>query len=151
MSSRWWSCAAVSVLLIAGAVEVYAQDNAVRQTPNPYQEDVAYRIGDELDPGVEVVGVRWNHVLIAPREGEEPGQEATVNVDLRFDNTGRKGVNVIVVLLLEDGDGSELHRLAPPEMRLGGNRVKEFRHKLEVPSSALQDTRRMYLFLRIQN
>jgi hypothetical protein len=153
MNSRWSSCAAVFVLIVAGAIEVRAQENAVRPTPNPYQEDVSYRIGDELDPGVEVSGVRWNHVQVAPREGEdpEPEQEVTVNVDLRFDNSGRKGATLIVVLLLEDGDGAELYRLAPPEMRLGGNKVKEFRHKLEVPRRALLDTRRMYLFFRVQN
>jgi hypothetical protein len=152
MVSSRFSCAVVFVLVIACAVGVRAQEEAIQSSPNPYQEDVPYRIGEALTPNVEVSEIRWLEARVAPREGDEParGREITALVDLRFDNRGRKGSTLIVVLLLEDDDGSELHRLACPEMRLGGDRVKEFRHKLTVPGEALLDTRRMYLFFRVQ-
>lgn len=152
MASRWLRCAVASLVMAACAGPIGAQDETVQSSVNPYQEDVPYRIGEDLTPNVEVNGVRWLGARVAAREGEEPapGQETTVQVDLRFDNRDRKGATLIVVLLLEDDGGSELHRLACSEMRLGGNRVKEFRHKLTAPGDALLNTRRMYLFFRVQ-
>jgi hypothetical protein len=152
VATSWSSCAVISVLVAACAVSAGAQDEAVQPAANPYQEDVSYRIGEELAPNVEVSGVRWLLASVAPRKGEEPaaGQDVTVDVDLRFDNRGRKGTTLLVVLLLEDDDGSHLHRLAIPEMRLSGNRIKEYRHKLTAPGDALLATRRMYLFFRVQ-
>lgn len=152
MNSSWRSCIGVPVLLAACAFPLVAQDEPVRPSPNPYQEDVSYRIGEELAPNVEVDDVRWLLVQVAPREGEElaPEQEATTFVNVSFDNRNRKGTNLIVVLLLEDDGGAELHRLSLPEMRISGNRSKEYRHKVAVPGSALLNTRRMYLFFRVQ-
>lgn len=152
MASKWSSGVVASLLVVACVVPVGAQDDDVQTSANPYQEDVSYRIGDDLTPNVEVDEVRWLGARVAPRKDEEPapGEETAVQVDLRFDNRGRKGATLIVVLLLEDDNGSELHRLACPEMRLGGNRVKEFRHKLTAPGEALLNSRRMYLFFRVQ-
>ena len=152
MVSIRFSCAVASLLVIACAAGVGAQEEAAQSSPNPYQEDVPYRIGETLTPNVEVSEIRWLEARVAPREGDEParGQEITALVDLRFDNRGRKGSTLHRRAAARGCDGSELHRLACPEMRLGGNRVKEFRHKLAVPGDALLDTRRMYLFFRVQ-
>lgn len=150
-----WTCLrrlVIAALATAGALPLGGQQSFVRLSPNPYQEEVPYRIGEELIPNVEVAGIRWLHAMMAPREEDDPedGVDTTVLVDLRFDNIERDGATVIVVLLLEDEEGAQLHRLACPEMRIGGNRVKEFRHKMEVSGDALLATRQVYLFLRVQ-
>ena len=144
--------AVASILFIVCALPVTAQDEPVRVLEGVYQEDVAYRVGDQLEPRVEVDGVRWLEVSVAPRDGEEltADQDARVEVRLSFDNRERRGATLIVVLLLEDEEGGQLHRLSLPEMRLGGNRAKEYDHKEQVPGQALLDTRRMYLFFRVQ-
>lgn len=149
--AAWPRNAVASILLTACALPLAAQDEPVRTSQGVYQEDVAYRIGNRLEPRVEVDGVRWLEVEVAPRDDEiSPDQESKVDVRLRFDNRERQNATLVVVLLLEDEDGTQLHRLSLPEMRIGGTRAKEYDHKAIVPGRALLDTRRMYLFFRVQ-
>lgn len=152
MGSSFLCRAVVAALAAGSAIPLAGQEGPYRLSPNPYQEEVPYRIGQELTPNVDVDGVRWLRAAVAPREDRdpEPGVDSTVLVDLRFENTGREGATVIVVLLLEDEQGSQLDRLACPEMRIGGDRAKDARHKMEVAGDALLATRQVYLFLRVQ-
>lgn len=140
------------VLALACAAPLAAQDDAVRQSPNPYQEEIAFELGRQLAVNVEVEGVRWVAVRVAPPEGQQPapGVEGTVLVDLSFDSRSRRGVDVVVALLLEDEGGAPLQRLSCPEVHLGGGKAREFRHSFTAPGDVLLAARRMYLFLEIQ-
>ncbi len=144
--------AVAAVMVLACGATLAAQDDAVRTSGNPYQEDVAFEVGRELAVNVEVEGVRWLALRVAAPEGEEPkpGVDVTVLVDLRFDNRGRRGVDLVVALLLEDEGGEPLQRLTCPEVHLGGGKAREFRHTLSAPGDALLAARRAYLFLQIQ-
>jgi hypothetical protein len=134
------------------AAPLAAQDEAVRQSPNPYQEDRPFELGRELAVNVEVEGVRWVAVRVATAEGEQPqpGVNHAVSVDLRFDNRSKRGVDLIAALLLEDEAGNRLQRLSCPEVHLGGGKAREFRHSFTVPGDALLAARRVYLFLQVQ-
>jgi hypothetical protein len=140
------------VLALAFAAPLAAQDEAARQSPNPYQEEIAFELGRQLTVNVEVEGVRWAAVRVAPPEGEQPapGVDGTVLVDLSFSNQSRRGVDLVVALLLEDEGGAPLQRLSCPEVHLGGGKVREFRHSFTASGDVLVAARRVYLFLEIQ-
>ena len=144
--------AAAVVLALACATPLSAQDDTARQSPNPYQEEIAFELGQPLAVNVEVEGVRWSTVRVSPPEGEQPapGVDGTVVVDLSFDNRSRRGVDLVVALLLEDEGGAPLQRLNCPEVRLGGGKAREFRHSFTAPGDVLLAARRVYLFLEIQ-
>jgi hypothetical protein len=140
------------VLALACAAPLAAQGDATRQSPNPYQEEIAFELGRQLAVNVEVEGVRWVAVRVAPPEGEQPapGVDGTVLVDLSFDNRSRRGVDLVVALLLEDEKGAPLQRLSCPEVHLGGGKAREFRHSFTAPGDVLLAARRVYLFLEVQ-
>jgi hypothetical protein len=144
--------ALAAMVVVACAAPLAAQDDAVRTAPNPYQEDVAFELGRELAVNVEVEGVRWMAVRVAAPGGEQPrpGVDGTVSVDLRFDNRSKRGVDLVVALLLEDEQGAPLQRLSCPDVHLGGGKAREFRHSFTVPGDALLAARRVYLFLQVQ-
>ena len=140
------------VLVLACATPLAAQDDAARQSPNPYQEEIAFELGRQLAVNVEVEEVRWVAVRVAPPEGEQPapGVDGTVLVDLSFDNRSRRGVDLVVALLLEDEKGAPLRRLSCPVVHLGGGKAREFRHSFTAPGDVLLAARRVYLFLEDQ-
>jgi hypothetical protein len=142
---------AVVLALVCGA-PLAAQDDATRQSPNPYQEEIDFELGRQLAVNVEVAGVRWAAVRIAPPEGEQPAPavESTVLVDLSFSNQGRRGVDLVVALLLEDEKGAPLQRLSCPVVHLGGGKAREFRHSFTARGGVLLAARRVYLFLEVQ-
>jgi hypothetical protein len=144
--------AAAVVLALACGAPLAAQDDAARQSPNPYQEDRPFELGRELAVNVEVEGVRWVAVRVAPPEGQQPapGVDGTVLVDLSFDNRSRRGVDLVVALLLEDEGGAPLRRLSCPVVHLGGGKAREYRHSFMAPGDVLLAARRVYLFLEVQ-
>ena len=129
-----------------------AQDESVRQSDSPYQEEMPYRFGDDLEPAIDIEGARWQRTRLKTKNGEAPeaGREHTVLAELEFDNQRRGGVTLTVVLLLRDENGDELQRLACPEYRLGGNRSKVFKSKFSVTGDDLIATRSVYLFCRVE-
>jgi hypothetical protein len=146
-------CSALAVMLVvAGAAPLAAQDDAVRTATNPYQEDRPFELGRDVAVNVEVEGVRWLAARVATPEGErpQPGVEHTVSVDLRFDNRSKRGVDLVVALLLEDDRGAPLQRLSCPEVHLGGGKAREFRHSFTAPGDVLLAARRVYLFLQVK-
>ncbi|HOC41396.1 MAG TPA: hypothetical protein PKJ99_00155 [Thermoanaerobaculales bacterium] len=147
-----WRAVVAAVMALAGAVPLAAQDDAPRRSPNPYQEDVAFELGRELAVNVEVEGVLWAAVRVSVPEGEQPapGVDSTALVSLRFENRSKRGVDLVVVVLLEDESGARLQRLACPEVHLGGGKTRDFLHSFTAPGADLLAARRVYLFLQVQ-
>ena len=142
-----------SFLFIGLAVAIASgQEESVRQVGSPYQEGLPYLIGSDLEPAIEIEGVRWERVRVATKDGGDPeaGRDHVVVAELQFDNQRKAGVTLTVVLLLEDENGSQLERLPCPEIRLGGTRLKEYRTKFTVPGDDLLATRNIYLFCRVE-
>lgn len=140
------------VLALACAAPLAAQDDATRQSPNPYQEEIAFELGRQLAVNVKVEDVRWAAVRVAPPEGEQPapGVEGTVLVDLSFSNQNRRGVDLVVALLLEDEGGAPLQRFNCPEVRLGGGKAREFQHSFRASGDVLLAARRVYLVFEVK-
>jgi len=129
-----------------------AQETEFRPVSNPFQEGYSYRIGEDLVPAIELDGLRWTLVRVAPKSDREisAGRDVQINVDIEFENRGENAVKVLVVLLLEDQRGNPLERLQIEPFRAGGGRFKAVREKFKVRGEMLLATEGLYLFCEIQ-
>ncbi len=148
---RSWVRAAVFVLgVTACSTGAIAQD--VTQGANPYQGEFAYRVGNDLDPRVEISGVRWTLVSVSPRDSKDlrSGQVAPTDVRLGFENQTGDNRRALVILLFEDDQGNMLARIECDPVRLRVNQADSDKQKFKLQSDVLLATRKLYLFCEIQ-
>jgi hypothetical protein len=128
-----------------------AQDDEWRVVDNPYQEDIKYEIGDVFAPMVAIDGLRWRSLRIAPRDGENvaAGESVSIDVAVEFENRAPEARRVLVVLLLEESDGTPIDRLEFREFKIGPNRFRDRTQGFRLPGHALLSTRRVYAFCEI--
>ncbi|MEE4272328.1 MAG: hypothetical protein V2I67_11670 [Thermoanaerobaculales bacterium] len=141
----------VAALTVAvAAVTAQAQTVEWRVVDNPYQEDVAYTIGDTFNPGVIVDGMRWHSFMVAaPSDLFTEGETVETEVTVVFENRRSKSAKVLAILLLEDADGNPLDRVQIPPFKVGGDRRKERAETVELAGSVINATERVYLFFEI--
>jgi hypothetical protein len=139
------------VVVVAGTAPVLAQSADWERVENPYQEDVAYLIGDTFEPGVEVDGVRWHSFTVAAPDPARfrGGGNISTEVNVSFENRRAKSAKVLVVLLLEDGDGNPLERVEIRQFKVPASRMKERTEDVALPVSVYRETERAYLFFEI--
>jgi hypothetical protein len=149
-------CARCAVALVVASAAVgtpvaAAQDAEWRTVESPYQEDLRVAVGTTFAPGVEIDGVRWRSLRIAPAEGETvaAGETVQTEVSLELENRGNKTVQVLVILLLEDEDGAPLDRIEAIRFKVGGGRLKERTETVALSGDALLETRRVYALCEI--
>jgi hypothetical protein len=135
----------------AAAIPSAAQSAEWRVAENPYQEDVAYRIGDTFNPGVVVEGVRWHSfTVVAPDRGPTAGGvNLSTDLTVEFENRGSKSAKVLVILLLEDADGNPLERIEVRSFKVASGRLKERTEDIVLSSTTLDETERVYLFFEV--
>ena len=147
------SMALTMVVVLAGTMPISAQEAEFAQVDNPFQDGFSYRVGDDLGPAVEIDGVRWRRVRIAPRSDREiePDKSVPIIVDLEFENRREENVEVLVILLLEDDLGNGLERLrCDPPFKLAPVSLREQQFKFKVEGRNLLGTRNLYLFCELQ-
>jgi hypothetical protein len=139
---------AIGVLINLAA----AQESAFRPVSNPFQDGFAYRVGDELAPDVDIEGVRWTQLRVAPRGDREieADQSMAINTELEFDSALDHSVTALVVVLLQDEQGTPLDRLQCDPFRIAGGRLKKERQRFTVSGRALLATRSVYIFCELQ-
>jgi hypothetical protein len=128
-----------------------AQNPDWRTVDNPYQEDIEYAIGTTHEPRVEVGGVRWRSFKIETpdRDPFAAGEPVSTEVTVEFENRSNKSARILVILLLEDEDGSPLDRIEMKPFKLAGGRLKETKTTAELPTAIVESARRVYLFFEI--
>lgn len=138
-------------VLVLGSSAAAAQTVEWRLVDNPYQEDVAYSIGDVYNPGVEVGGVRWHSFSIAAPDPDElrGGGNVPTEVALRFENRQPKSAKVLVILLLEDSDGAPLERVEIRRFKVPASRMKDRVEDIALPARVFESAERVYLFFEV--
>jgi len=133
------------------AANAAAQSVTWREVDNPYQEDIAYDLGDTVHPHVDVEGLRWQSLTIDVGDGELIAAEQDVAVEISIEVENRTGSSerVLVILLLEDADGGPLDRIEMKPFKVAGERRKERRESTRLASEDLRATERMYLFFEV--
>lgn len=146
-----WTGAMVIVCL-ALAVPVAAQQRGVKQVASPYQASYAYRVGETLDPGVALDGIRWDVVRVQPQEGEAltGRRQVVTEVDLRFSNPGTRKGRMLVILLFETQEGESLGRIEFSPVKIQPGRVTEEKQRFKLDAELLNATRRIYVFCELR-
>lgn len=142
--------AAVVLVVCAAATPGAAQDRTYREEANPFQADFDYRINSELEPLVEVDGVRWLRFAVRTREGRDIdlSKSNPVTVELEVD-AGGDDAAVLLIVLFEDAHGNALERLACEPARSGRGRSSQLSQKHKVDGRVLDATRRVYLYFEV--
>lgn len=142
----------VMVVVAAAAVMSDAQDSDLRSVDNPYQEGFAYTIGSDLTPNVDITGLRWTLVKIAPRNDREieADKETPIEVTLEFENRAPDSAKAQVIILLEAADGSPLERITCDPVKVGDGRFKQDTQKHKLQGSTLLNATRAYLYCEVE-
>lgn len=143
----------VGVLVMAAVAAVAtAQEGSFRLVSNPFQDGFEYRVGEDLQPAVDIEGVRWTLLHVAPKGERNIDAERNVAIvaDLEFENTRDRSVTALVVLLLEDEEGAPLERLECDTFHIAGKGVKGERQRFKVSGQVLLATRSVYLFCELE-
>lgn len=142
----------VGLLIAAMATIAAAQDTGYRAVESPFQDGFDFEINTDLQPMVEVAGVRWTRFGIHVKgDGEiDPEKESPVTVELGFVNTNSENVKVLVIVLFEDNNGVTLDRLECAKFKASSDRLKESVQKYRISGAVLQATRRVYLFCEVE-
>jgi hypothetical protein len=145
--------ALVTVIVLAALVTAAAaQEAGYRAEESPFQGSFDYRVNDDLQPMVEVAGVRWTRfgVFVKGDRELDPEKETPVTVELGFVNTNSDSVKVLVIALFEDDYGVTLDRLECAKVKANKDALKEAVQKYKISGAVLQATRRVYLFCEVE-
>jgi hypothetical protein len=143
---------ATVIVLAALVTAAAAQEAGYRAEESPFQEGFEYSVNDDLQPMVEVAGVRWTRFGIHVKGDREidPEKDTPVTVELGFVNTNSDSVTVLVIALFEDINGVTLDRLECAKIKASNDRLKESVQKYKISGAVLQATRRVYLFCEVE-
>jgi len=143
---------ALAISLFALVVPVSGQEDDIRQEESPFQGGYAYSVGDDLDPRVEINGLRWTRVAVSPRGDREivEGEEVPVFIHLDFENLSEYSREAKVILLFEDSFGRPLQRLSCDDVRVGGGRFEGDRQKHRISGDVLLATSSLYLYCEVE-
>ena len=139
-------------MLAALVTAAAAQEAGYRAEESPFQGSFDYRVNDDLQPMVEVAGVRWTRfgVFVKGDRELDPEKETPVTVELGFVNTNSDSVKVLVIALFEDDYGVTLDRLECAKVKAGSDALKESVQKYRISGAVLHATRRVYLFCEVE-
>ncbi len=145
--TRIWFAAAIMISLIWSLA--VAQDFEGDETSA--QNGFPYVIDETADPELEVAGVRFNLVRVAPKDMDKvrSGKEISSTVYLGFENTSELAARVRVLIVLEDADGNKLDDIGPAEIKIGAGDVKEEKLKERIAGDALLGTKSIYIDFEI--
>ena len=129
-----------------------AQEVEYRAVDSPFQEDFEYRIDTDLEPNVEVDGVRWTRFAVRIKKGQEivADKDMPVTVELEFVSSNQTKAKVLVIALFEDSGAGPFDRIECKPVAMSTNRLKESVQKFKLRGSVLEATRRVYLFLEVE-
>jgi hypothetical protein len=128
-------------------------DQEYRTAMDSFGDEYHYKIGEDLNPKLEINGVRWNLVRVRLRKPDhepEPGKSVDVIVDLGFENTTGSRSTIAVVLLFEDEAGRKLgERLVCDQERLHGGASKIYDQKHEITYEMATQTAKLYVYCEV--
>ena len=142
----------IGIVISALVVTATAQEAGYRTVENPFQDGFDFVINTDLQPMVEIAGVRWTRFGITVKGDRDidPEKDTPVRVELGFVNTNSDSVKVLVIALFEDEYGVTLDRLECARVKASNDRLKEALQKYRISGAVLQATRRVYLFCEVE-
>ena len=138
--------------ILALAATAAAQENEYQVVDSPFQEEFDFTINSDLEPQVEIAGVRWVRFGVHVKAGREIDYNKAnhVTVELDFLNTNPEGAKVLVIALFEDANGNPLERVECAKVNANGDRLKESVQKFKISGLVLDAIRRVYIFCEVE-
>ena len=142
----------IGIVIVASAATATAQGAGYRAVENPFQDGFEFEVNSDLQPAVEIAGVRWTRFGLHVKGDREivRDKEMPVSVELAFVNTNPDGVRIQVIALLEDAHGNVLERVECTRFSATSDRLKESIQKFKIPGAILESTSRVYLFCEVE-
>jgi len=138
-------------LVLAGAIQGMAQEEAFATADNPYQGEVPFVLGEPSTPMVQIAGVRWLSVRLVTATAElVSGHQVKTRVELTFENTMAGRAKVLVVILFEDATGNGLDRIELKPVAVPGGRRKLFKQRVKIQADVLKSAAKLYLFAEVK-
>jgi hypothetical protein len=153
MRRRSIGLAGFLIAFIGWGSPVLAQGADFKVASGAFQDEYDYKIGEELNPRVDIDGLRWVLLRLAPKkEGRIPrDKDVDVIVYLGFQNTSGDKRRAGVILMLEDEKGNKVgDRIPLKEVKIGKDDDKVFDQKIEIPGSTLIDVRKIYVLCEVE-
>ncbi|MCP4900828.1 MAG: hypothetical protein GY906_28005 [bacterium] len=139
------------IVLFLVASGIPAQD-VFEPAANPYQGQFDYAIGDRLEPGVEVGGLRWRTLRISTKPGKaiKRGKANPVTVEIVFQNVTDRPLNTQITFVLEDEIGYNLfsHTCEPIRVRARGTEADQ--QKIKLQADVLNATKKISVICDVE-
>lgn len=137
-------------LMILCVATVAAQEApAYKISDNPFQEDLPFALGQPIVLNVDIQGVRFNAINIAPRGEVQPGTTMTCDVSVSGSNQRDGKVEVAAVLLLEDDQGKGIERVQLNSFKARSGRDFNVVSKVTIQGDTLRAATRVYVFVEV--
>ena len=142
----------MGLVVLALAVTAAAQENEYRVVESPFQEDFEFTINSDLEPKVEIAGVRWVRFGVHVKGDREIdyNKNNPITIELGFVNTNPEGVKMLVIALFEDANGNPIERVECAKVSANNDRLKESVQKFKLSGMVLDTIRRVYLFCEVE-
>ena len=129
-----------------------AQGNEYRAIESPFLQDLEFTVNTDLNPSVEVAGVRWTRFGVHVKGDREiqADKDMPVTIELGFVNTNPDGVKILVIALFEDVNGNPLERVECSRVSANNDRLKESVQKFKISGAVLTHMQRVYLFCEVE-
>jgi hypothetical protein len=141
------------IAFIGWGSPVLAQGADFKVASGAFQDEYSYKIGEELNPKVDIDGLRWVLLRLVPKkEGRIPrDKDVDVIIYLGFQNTSGVKKRAGVILMLEDENGNKVgERISLKEVKVGKDDDKIFDQKIEVAGSTLIQVRKIYVLCEVE-
>ncbi len=149
MKRRMLQTGLLTICVLAIGAGAGAQE--FRVTENPFQDEFAYRVPNDLHPNIEVDQVRWSNMSIAPKKGKAivAGKANAVTVNLELENLSKKKAVILFIVLLEDERGRQIGRYETKPIKIGGQKSLTYTEKAKIDGEILQGTARLWIFFEV--
>lgn len=144
MSRRSLRCLSLVVMILAAGVLPAQEAGSVS---SPYQAQHDYSVGERLQLAVEIDGLRWQFLQIAPKSGKQirPGKPVATIITLGFANTVDQTLRADVEILFEDEIGINLYTHTCDQVVVRGRQASTERQKVKLQGDLLLATRKVTL------
>ena len=118
---------------------------------NPYQGEIACRLGDTVSPNVNIDGVVWRSLAVQEVGHKKlvSGKAIKTRIEIVLENSRDRRAKADVVLLFEDEQGNPLDRVELNTISVSGGAMRTAAQKIKIQADVLTAMRKIYLFAEV--
>jgi hypothetical protein len=141
--------AVVLLVVLAAGVAAAQQPGSYTPVENPYQADLAFTSGRQIDLFVEIDGVRVDGIMVLPGGDPRAGEQVECQLQVLGASVAEKRATVNAVVLLEDAGDKPLERVTMDPFRVKAGKPFDERQKRVVNGDALLAASKVYVLVQV--